>query len=63
MRVERLLMKEFEGIENCNSDVRAAIINFGYNLCLGDLDLAFNFISNIQRFILYLNYALIITVI
>ncbi|VVC28777.1 Six-bladed beta-propeller, TolB-like,WD40-repeat-containing domain,WD40 repeat, conserved site,WD40/YVTN [Cinara cedri] len=48
MRVERLLMKEFEGIENCDSDIRAAIVNFGYNLCLGDLDLAFNFISNIK---------------
>lgn len=51
MRIERLLMKEFEGIENCDSNIRAAIINFGYNLCLGDLDLAFNFISNIKRFI------------
>jgi len=46
-------MKEFEGIEDCNSDIRAAIINFGYNLCLGDLDLAFNFIANIKRQILY----------
>lgn len=50
-------MKEFEGIENCNPDIRAAIVNFGYNLCLGDLDLAFNFIRNIKRlftlFILY----------
>lgn len=44
-------MKEFEGIENCDSDVRAAIVNFGYNLCLGDLDLAFNFISNIKRLV------------
>lgn len=56
MQVERILMKEFEGIENCNSDVRAAIINFGYNLCLGDLDLAFSFISSIQRFLLYAYY-------
>ncbi|KAF0771516.1 Uncharacterized protein FWK35_00000315 [Aphis craccivora] len=47
-RVKRNLMKEFEGIEDCNSDIRAAIINFGYNLCLGDLDLAFNFIANIK---------------
>ncbi|XP_025195129.1 LOW QUALITY PROTEIN: intraflagellar transport protein 140 homolog [Melanaphis sacchari] len=47
-RVGRNLMKEFEGIEDCNSDIRAAIINFGYNLCLGDLDLAFNFITNIK---------------
>ncbi|XP_050430289.1 intraflagellar transport protein 140 homolog isoform X2 [Adelges cooleyi] len=48
MKVERILMKEFEGIENCNSDIRAAIVNFGYNLCLGDLDLAFNFIRNVK---------------
>lgn len=53
-RVERNLMKEFEGIEDCNSDIRAAIVNFGYNLCLGDLDLAFNFITNIKRQIFYL---------
>lgn len=53
MRVERILMKEFEGIENCNSDIRVAIINFGYNLCVGDLDLAFNSISNIKRLIFY----------
>lgn len=57
MRIERLLMKEFEGIENCNSDIRAAIINFGYNLCLGDLDLAFNFISNIKRLIYHFYYS------
>jgi len=48
-------MKEFEGIEDCNSDIRAAIVNFGYNLCLGDLDLAFNFITNIKRQIFYLH--------
>lgn len=48
-------MKEFEGIEDCNSDIRAAIINFGYNLCLGDLDLAFNFITNIKRQTLYIS--------
>lgn len=54
MRVERILMKEFEGIENCDSDVRKAIVNFGYNLCFGDLDLAFNFITNIKRYMIFI---------
>lgn len=49
-------MKEFEGIENCDSNIRAAIVNFGYNLCLGDLDLAFNFIANIKRYIIFIFY-------
>lgn len=55
-------MKEFEGIEDCNSDIRAAIVNFGYNLCLGDLDLAFNFITNIKRQIFYLGICFIILI-
>lgn len=42
-------MKEFEGIDNLTEDVRKAIMNFSYNLCLGNLDLAFDVISSIKR--------------
>ncbi|XP_050534466.1 intraflagellar transport protein 140 homolog isoform X2 [Daktulosphaira vitifoliae] len=49
LKVDCLLMKEFEGIDSLTEDIRKAIMNFSYNLCLGDIDLAFDFISNINN--------------
>ncbi|KAF6215141.1 hypothetical protein GE061_009892 [Apolygus lucorum] len=44
----RVLMKEFEGLEECDSQTKSAVINFSFSLSVGDLDQAFKAIRNIK---------------
>ncbi|BES89280.1 Hypothetical protein NTJ_02087 [Nesidiocoris tenuis] len=44
----RVLMKEFEGLEDSDSQTKSAVINFSFSLSVGDLDQAFKSIRNIK---------------
>uniref|UniRef100_A0ABL0EJ54 Anaphase-promoting complex subunit 4 WD40 domain-containing protein n=1 Tax=Rhodnius prolixus TaxID=13249 RepID=A0ABL0EJ54_RHOPR len=44
----RLLMKDFEGLEECDLATKNAVINFSFSLSVGDVDQAFKSIRNIK---------------
>ncbi|KAL1124430.1 hypothetical protein AAG570_001058 [Ranatra chinensis] len=46
--VGKLLMRDFEGLDDCDSVTKNAVINFSLNLSIGDLDQAFKAIRNIK---------------
>ncbi|XP_046687585.1 intraflagellar transport protein 140 homolog [Homalodisca vitripennis] len=46
--VEKILMRDFEGLENCDAATRSAVIKFSFSLIIGDIDHAFKAIHNIH---------------
>ncbi|RZF46866.1 hypothetical protein LSTR_LSTR008247 [Laodelphax striatellus] len=44
----KILMKDFEGLENCDSATRAAVHNFSFCLSVGDIDQAFKTIRHVK---------------
>lgn len=47
--MEKILMRDFEGLENCDAPTRSAVIKFCLSLIIGDIDHAFKAIHNIHR--------------
>jgi intraflagellar transport protein 140 len=47
--VERLIMRDFEGLQNCDKSTRDAILDFSYNLSTGNMDEAFRAIKTVHR--------------
>lgn len=45
----REVMSDFNGLENCTKDTRDAVLNFSYNLSLGNMDEAFKAIKLVQN--------------
>ncbi|KAB0793767.1 hypothetical protein PPYR_13387 [Photinus pyralis] len=46
--IERVVMNDFNGLEKCNKATKEAILDFSYNLSLGNMDAAFKAIKLIQ---------------
>ncbi|XP_069684990.1 intraflagellar transport protein 140 homolog [Periplaneta americana] len=46
--VERLVMRDFEGLQNCDKATRDAVLDFSYNLSIGNMDEAFRAIKTIR---------------
>lgn len=46
---DKVLMRDFEGLENCDAATRSAVIKFSFSLIIGDIDHAFKAIHNIHR--------------
>ncbi|KAK5641268.1 hypothetical protein RI129_009815 [Pyrocoelia pectoralis] len=46
--IERVVMNDFNGLETCNKATKEAILDFSYNLSLGNMDAAFKAIKLIQ---------------
>lgn len=46
--VTRVIMSDFIGLESCNKSTRSAILDFSYNLSLGNMDDAFKAIKTVQ---------------
>ncbi|XP_021936986.1 intraflagellar transport protein 140 homolog isoform X3 [Zootermopsis nevadensis] len=46
--VERFIMKDFEGLQNCDKQTRDAVLDFSYNLSVGNMDEAFRAIKTIS---------------
>ncbi|XP_014248149.1 intraflagellar transport protein 140 homolog [Cimex lectularius] len=44
----KILMKDFEGLEEADSQTKNAVINFSFSLSVGDVDQAFKSIRNIK---------------
>lgn len=42
------VMSDFNGLENCNKETRNAVLDFSYNLSLGNMDAAFKAIKLVQ---------------
>ena len=51
--VERLVMRDFEGLQNCDKATREAVLNFSYNMSISNMDEAFRAIKTIQRCAIY----------
>lgn len=47
--VERLIMRDFEGLQNCDERTRDAVLDFSYNLSIGNMDEAFRATKTIYR--------------
>ncbi|RZC33588.1 hypothetical protein BDFB_000428 [Asbolus verrucosus] len=47
--VVREVMSDFSGLENCNKSTRDAVLDFSYNLSLGNMDEAFKAIKLVQN--------------
>lgn len=47
--VDRIVMKDFEGLEDCDSTTKNAVINFSFSLSIGDVDEAFKSICSMKR--------------
>jgi intraflagellar transport protein 140 len=47
--VERLIMRDFEGLQNCDKPTCDAVLDFSYNLNVGNMDEAFRAIKTISR--------------
>ena len=45
-------MRNFVGLENANTEVRKAMLDFAYHLTIGNLDEAFKAIKLIKRYLL-----------
>ncbi|CAH0395649.1 unnamed protein product [Bemisia tabaci] len=48
VKIENLLMKDFSGCSSCPEETRKAILNFGFYLCINDMDNAFKSIANVK---------------
>lgn len=48
-KVERLLMRDFEDLEDCDAKTKAAILDFCCHLSLANMDEAFKSIKSIQN--------------
>lgn len=48
LSVHRELMNDFNGLETCNKATKDAVLDFSYNLSLGNMDEAFKAIKSIQ---------------
>ncbi|CAH1389189.1 unnamed protein product [Nezara viridula] len=46
--VDRIVMKDFEGLEDCDSATKNAVINFSFSLSIGDVDEAFKSICSMK---------------
>ncbi|XP_054283383.1 intraflagellar transport protein 140 homolog [Macrosteles quadrilineatus] len=55
--VEKILMRDFEGLENCDAATRSAVIKFSFSLIIGDIDHAFKAIHNIHSVPVWTNLA------
>lgn len=42
-------MRDFEGLQNCDKPTRDAVLDFSYNLSIGNMDEAFKAIKTISR--------------
>ncbi|EFA08985.1 Intraflagellar transport protein 140 homolog-like Protein [Tribolium castaneum] len=47
--IVRDVMSDFNGLESCNKETRDAVLNFSYNLSLGNMDEAFKAIKLVQN--------------
>jgi hypothetical protein len=45
-------MRDFEGLQNSDKPTRDAVLNFSYNLSIGNMDEAFRAIKTISRRVL-----------
>lgn len=48
LSIFREIMNDFTGLENCNKTTRDAVLDFSYNLSLGNMDAAFKAIKLVQ---------------
>lgn len=48
LTISREIMTDFVNLETCNKTTRTAILDFSYNLSLGNMDDAFKAIKNVQ---------------
>lgn len=48
LSIRREIMSDFLGLETCNKTTRTAILDFSYNLSLGNMDEAFKAIKTVQ---------------
>uniref|UniRef100_A0A1B6C8A4 Intraflagellar transport protein 140 homolog n=1 Tax=Clastoptera arizonana TaxID=38151 RepID=A0A1B6C8A4_9HEMI len=46
--VDNILMRDFEGLENCDANTKSAVLNFSFSLSIGDIDQAFKAIRNVN---------------
>ncbi|KAJ9573631.1 hypothetical protein L9F63_008972, partial [Diploptera punctata] len=46
--VQRLVMRDFEGLQNCDKATRDAVLDFSYNMSIGNMDEAFRAIKTIH---------------
>ncbi|XP_034252751.1 intraflagellar transport protein 140 homolog [Thrips palmi] len=51
--VERALLRDFEGLADCDKATREAIISFSYHLSLGNMDEAFKVIKSMQNTVVW----------
>jgi intraflagellar transport protein 140 len=49
MIIIRKSMKDFIGLENVEESIKKAIVNFSYNLTVGNMDEAYNSVRNIRN--------------
>lgn len=47
--IQKQTMTDFIGLETCNKTTRAAVLDFSYNLSLGNMDEAFKAIKMVQN--------------
>lgn len=48
LTITREIMSDFSGLETCNKTTRSAVLDFSYNLSLGNMDDAFRAIKTVQ---------------
>ncbi|KAJ1532231.1 hypothetical protein ONE63_000848 [Megalurothrips usitatus] len=51
--IERVLLRDFEGLADCDKATRDAIISFSYHLSLGNMDEAFKVIKSMQSTVVW----------
>lgn len=49
MSISEMVMKDFEGLEDCDAATKNAVITFSFSLSIGDIDQAFKSIRSIKR--------------